>query len=244
MYDHIQSCKEILRHILYVSRLERILLAYKNLRGYKTDHLLSASLADRFDQIYATGVWINKPGQKSLSGLGSEAAVVKEIARPLSDRLRSLKAQSVLDVGCGDFRSFVDCQFNGHYIGVDIVDHLIEENSRRYGGPMREFRTLDAVLGPLPKADVVLLREVLFHLSFEDAKRMLRNVASSGAKYLIATNDKAIWFNSNISSGDFRRLNLMKSPFGLPAPSHEIDDCLVAPGRVLAIWNAECLPSF
>lgn len=206
--------------------------------------MVSANLEDRSHQIYATDAWINKPGQESLSGLGSEAAVVKEIARPLSDRLKSLNAQSVIDVGCGDFRSFIDCQFNGRYAGVDIVGDVIADNSRRYGGAMREFRRLDTVVGPLPKADVVLLREVLFHFSFKDAKRVLRNVTSSGAKHLIATNDNAIWFNSNISSGDFRKLNLMKRPFCLPPPCHENDDRLVARGRVLATWKVECLPSF
>ena len=149
---------------------------------------------------------------------------------------------AALDVGCGDFRSFRDCQFNGHYIGVDIVGDVIADNLNRYGGKTREFRKLDAVVGPLPEADVVLLREVLFHLSFEDAKKVLRNVTLSGAKYLIATNDGSIWFNSDISSGDFRILNLLKSPFCLPPPLHKIDDSLVAEGRILATWQVQNLP--
>jgi len=244
MYNHVQSMKEVLRHILHVSGLGSILRAYKALRGYKTDHLASTALEDRFRQVYATGVWVNKSGQESLSGLGSEAAVVNAIVPRLSNHLQSLQAQTLLDVGCGDFRSFRDCKFNGHYMGVDVVSQVIDDNVRRYGDKTREFLKLDATVGPLPKADVVLIREVLFHLSFEDAKRVLRNVTSSGSKYLIVTNDGAIWFNSDISSGDFRMVNLLKSPFCLPPPSHEIDDSLVAQGRVLATWKVQDLPCF
>lgn len=244
MYDHVQSIKEVLRHILHVSGLEHILRTYKKLRGYKTGHLGSASLEDRFHLVYENGVWLHETGQESLSGLGSEAEVVKAIAPQLSDHLSSLKAESIVDVGCGDFQSFKDCQFDGYYIGIDVVADVISNNLLQYKDKSREFRKLNAAVGPLPEADVVLVREVLFHLSFEDAKRVLRNIASSGARYLIATNDFSIWFNSDISSGDFRKLNLLKSPFRLPSPFHEIDDSLVAKGRVLATWKIQDLPVF
>ena len=102
--------------------------------------------------------------------------------------------------------------------------------------------TLDATRETLPRADAVLCREVLFHLSFKDIRSVIDNVRQSGAVYLIATNDSALKFNADIMSGDFRQLNLRKAPFMFPIPAYSTPDDGVSAGRMLAVWKVDSLP--
>jgi hypothetical protein len=125
------------------------------------------------------------------------------------------------------------------YVGIDVVPEVIEAN-RRFERPGVRFAVADAVTGPLPEADVVLCREVLFHLSFRDGLAALRNMRVC-APWLLVTTDTTIWFNSDVPSGDFRRINLQRAPYRLPAPHRTIPDKAVIPGRVLGLWRSKDL---
>jgi len=125
---------------------------------------------------------------------------------------------------------------------VDIVSGVIAANESAYHSDRRRFLVLDATRDRLPEADAVLCREVLFHLSFSDIWRVIGNLHNSGAKYLIATNDSGRTFNADILSGDYRMLNLHKSPFFFPPPLLSIPDDALASSRVLAVWNVTDLP--
>jgi hypothetical protein len=124
---------------------------------------------------------------------------------------------------------------NQQYTGMDIVPSVIEANKARY--PDRTFLCADATCDELPKADVVLCREVLFHLSFADARRLLDNVRRSGARYLLITSEDSTRLNFDIHSGDYRSLNLRRSPFKFPAPISTIQDTKVMSTRFLGLWK-------
>ena len=70
------------------------------------------------------------------------------------------------------------------YIGADIVEALPRENEKRFGGPQsnRRFVHLDLTRDPLPRADAVLCRDCLVHLSFEHIFRAIDNIRGSGAQ--------------------------------------------------------------
>jgi hypothetical protein len=129
-----------------------------------------------------------------------------------------------------------------NYIGVECVQSVIDLNTETHGSANRCFYALDATKDPLPLADTILCREVLFHLSFQDISALMRNLLASGATNLIATTDSFTDFNSDILSGDFRLLNLNKSPFCFPPADLWIPDDEVTPGRVLGVWNLSKLP--
>lgn len=84
----------------------------------------------------------------------------------------------VVDVGCGDFvassrlvdvsRSFVAC---------DVVPELIERNRRRFAREHLTFTVLDAIADPLPAGDVVIVKQVLQHLSNADVGAIVRKLA-------------------------------------------------------------------
>jgi SAM-dependent methyltransferase len=234
--------KELVRHAIAKTGLSGLYLRIRKAMGQNVDHLFAASLAERFSAIYKNRVWLNDRQSGSLSGLGSELESTKSIRQRIPDLLESLGSRVVLDVGCGDFNWMKEVQVRCTYIGADIVREVIEANSAIYGSQNRTFQVLDATCDPLPAADTVLCREVLFHLSFRDVWLLVENVRKSGASFLIATNDSALTLNADIVSGDCRTLNLQRPPFSFPSPVLAIPDDCVVPGRILAVWKVSALP--
>ena len=239
-WDHFQSAKEVAKHLIYKSRLNPLLDGLRRVRGHHVDHLSSSDLRQAFERIYASGAWRYGSEDASASGLGSEIGAASDIARRLPGVLEDLECRVLLDVGCGDWTWMREVDLPCDYVGIDVVPSVIAQN-RSHAREGVRFQTLDAVCEPLPQADVVLCREVLFHLGWEDGLRLLRNIKRS-ARWLLATSDTQIWFNSDIRTGDFRNINLQLGPYRLPPPSRVIPDDAVRPGRVLAHLPSQALP--
>ena len=89
------------------------------------------------------------------------------------------------------------------------------------------------------------LPDVLFgHLKLKDARQALRNIASSGSKYLLTTTFTARTANEELGLIFFRPLNLQKPPFSLPEPIEIIsEECTENDGafsdKSLALWRIE-----
>lgn len=197
----------------------------------------------RFGRIYTARRWAGG-GSETRSGAGSTLAATQGVRAQLPKIIEELGAEALLDVGCGDFNWMKEITLPCHYHGVDIVDAVIAENTARYARPGVSFSTLDAIKEPLPPGfDVVLCREVLFHLSFADGERLLRNVASSGAQYLLATTNTELQKNRDIVTGDYRGTNLERAPYSLPSPQGTIDDSAISQDRVLALWSVDDIRS-
>jgi SAM-dependent methyltransferase len=170
-----------------------------------------------FTEIYQSNYW---GGKESRSGIGSDTDQTKFLVTELSLLLKKLKVRSMLDIPCGDFNWMHKVEFDGFYIGADIVEPLIERNRELYNDPLREFTVLNIVEDKLPKVDLVFSRDCLVHLSNEEVFAALANIKASGSKYLLTTN--YFWHqrphNNNIKTGSWRRLNLHEGPFNLPFP--------------------------
>jgi hypothetical protein len=203
------------------------------------DELARLPLAERFDRIAQTNLW----GAQTRSGLGSELAATARLRAVLPSFLARHGVRSLLDVPCGDFGWLSTVDLGVSYIGADIVPSLVEENERRYGGPSggRRFLTLDLTKDALPRADLVLCRDCLVHLSFENVGRALANIRASGAKYMLTTTFLEHDANTDIEDGDWRMLNLERAPFNLPSPIDVlVEDCWEGDGaysdKALGLW--------
>jgi len=237
-----RNAKEVFRHLLLRSGLNRAYLAFRAAKGQNVQHLRARTLRDRFSTIYRNRVWLTGRPAGSLSGLGSELENTKAIRLRLPELLARLNTKTMLDVGCGDFNWMSQLELGCRYIGVDVVSCVIEQNIRNYAAANRTFFALDATTDPLPPADTILCREVFFHLSFADIWALIRNMRLSGVSTMFATNDAVTDFNADILSGDFRLLNLTKPPFCFPRSELSIPDDEVSPGRVLAAWRLSDVP--
>lgn len=213
--------------------------AHENFLAHR-EELIGLSLAERFDRIARSNLW---GADSSRSGLGSELAATARLREELPSFLERRGVRVLLDVPCGDFGWLSTVELSVAYIGADIVQALVDENERRFGGPSsgRQFLRLDMTRDVLPTADAVLCRDCLVHLSFENVFRAIANIRASGAQYLITTTFLDHEQNADSEDGDWRMLNLERPPFKFPPPSDVlIEGCREGAGayadKALALW--------
>ena len=162
--------------------------------------------------------------------------------KALAKYLKTLNVKVFLDAPCGDFNwmQHVELPEGDLYIGGDIVGRLIEDLQQAHGNPTRSFRKLDIVEGPLPKADLWLCRDVLFHLPNQEVITVLENFANSEIPYLLTTTYNFPKRNEDVRPGGFRFINLQLPPFLLPRPLSRITDFVAPePPRYLGLWSRE-----
>jgi SAM-dependent methyltransferase len=208
--------------------------------------LSALSLEERFARIYQTNLWSDS---ESRSGAGSSLDSTAQLRASLPPLLRILNARRLLDVPCGDFNWMSHVDLSGiDYIGGDIVEPMIEANRERYESATRKFIRVDLTSGPVPAADVIVCRDCLVHFSYANIVAAFRTVKASGAKHLLTTTFLDRQANKDIVDGDWRPLNLEKSPFLLPAPQTVIlENCTEEGGayadKALAVWRVSDLPT-
>jgi hypothetical protein len=198
------------------------------------------SLGDTFRHIYQTNHW---RGTNSVSGEGASRHQVQQIEAELPTLLKTLQVNTFLDIPCGDFSwmQFVNLPVS-LYIGADIITELIAENQKHYGTQNRQFITLDLTVDLLPSAELLLCRDCLVHFSFADIYRALNNIKKSGIAYLLTTTFPHCEENEDITTGDWRLLNLEKPPFNFPKPLQLVNEqCSEGDGQFrdksLGLWQ-------
>lgn len=237
----LQTAKEILRATL---NRAGVYDAVRRLRGKSLDHLEFSNLEDRFAHIYSTRMWALGDPDNPGSGSGSSLTATAKLRTELPGLLKSIGTRTLLDVGCGDFTWMRTVDLHAiDYVGADIVQSLIDENNVTYGGAGVRFICANAVSDELPDADTVLIREVLFHLSFDDVSAVLRNVLSKSRRFLLITTDRHNAFNADITSGDWRLLNFEAAPFRFPEPDLWVDEDSAVRNRRLGVWKADSIRS-
>lgn len=204
------------------------------------------SVRRKFSHIYQHNVF---GGTHSRSGEGSSLEQTETLRSELPRLMRELDVRSVVDAPCGDFFWMRHVELGvERYIGVDIVEELIARDREQFEGPGREFFCLDIIEDPLPRADLIFCRDCLVHLSFEQAKRALRNFKQSGAEYLLTTTFTGRDRNVDLVGRDlWRTLNLTLPPFNLPPPLRLINErCTEGAGayadKSLGLWRLRDLP--
>ena len=213
------------------SRFPKALTVYRN----ASQALTRPSLSTVFSEIYHTNAWQDP---ESVSGRGSTLARTKTIMSQLPALLQQLHADSLLDAACGDFNwmRYTDLA-NVSYVGVDIVPDLIRKNQQLYTEPGRvTFIVADITKDTLPRADAVLCRDCLIHLSYSRIKSVISNLKRTGAKYLLCTTHNTVNSNRDCPDGSWRSVNLQLEPFNFPEPLKLIVEDADA-GKCLGVWQ-------
>ena len=202
-------------------------------------------LITKFSDIYEENLWASN---ESRSGPGSEAHMTLSLRQLLPEVIAKYQIKKMLDIPCGDYswmKEVID-KSNVEYMGVDIVDSLINDLKHFYGRPNINFCVGDMRNMVLPQVDLVVSRDILFHLSYQDISKYLDNFLKSKSKYLLTTSYHSSFKfkNINIVSGDFRLLNLFEEPFNFPSvyleefaePPQDFN-----PSRSVIMWDAATL---
>lgn len=195
---------------------------------------------DIFSDIYKNEVWSLGNPATPQSGPGSSVEYTENLRAQLPAILKSFNVKTLLDAGCGDltWMRLLLNDLNIRYIGVDVVESLIEKHKIDF--PEVEFHVKDITTDSLPSADMMLCRDCLFHMSYDDILKTLRNFVNSNTPFLFTTSHITNDSNFDIATGGFRLLNLMASPFDFPEPLYTIYDTHDHhPPRNMAIWSRE-----
>jgi hypothetical protein len=143
-----------------------------------------------FSDIYAKEVWGKDASAPFSSGGGSSGSAAEQYVAFVADFIKSRSIESVVDIGCGDFRvgrSLMD-RLHGlpvQYHGIDLVGDLIDYNNRTFSNKYTKFSNLNAIAHDLPDADLCLIRQVFQHLS-NDAIIAILNKTKKYAFVIIA----------------------------------------------------------
>ena len=218
----------------------------RHLVSFDPDHFASLGagrppdVVERFRAAYASRLW---GGEETGSGPGSSLAQTEHLVRELPGLLERFEVGTLLDAPCGDLHWMQHVELGEiRYIGAELLPELVSENAERYAPLGWEFVTLDLTRDPLPEADLVLCRDCLVHLSFEDIDRVLANIRRSGARYLLATTFPDEQSNVDVVTGDWRPLNLELAPLDLGAPLDLLTEgCTEQDGafsdKALGLWD-------
>ena len=169
-----------------------------------------------FQGIYDSSGW-----GKGGSGQGSRLDVTQVYRDVVSCLIGSADVRSVVDAGCGDweFAQLIDWS-SVTYLGLDVVPSVIESNQNQFSSSKTRFECVDLGHATLPRADLLLCKDVLQHWPLEAVHGFLRRLRMR-FRYILLTNDvNSIHcadelLNGQIPLGSWRTLNLEKPPFRL-----------------------------
>lgn len=174
-------------------------------------------------------------------GSGSTMKYTEKLRGQLPAFLEKYNITSMLDAPCGDYSWMSNTALPAglKYTGGDIVAFMIEGNRERHPGV--DFRVIDLSQDALPDVDLLFCRDCLFHLAEADIRKVFSNIARSNIRWVLTTTYYPQYAsNQDITTGDFRPIDLLQAPFNLPDPVDSLDDGVE--GNVLrkmALWPRE-----
>jgi hypothetical protein len=142
-----------------------------------------------FDIIYKYNLWGTGSGTGSLSWNN------KEYVRFLQNTLDKYNIKTVVEIACGDYRLWSNIKYQGKYLGIDIVQSVIDNNTKKFGGENKEFINLNVLESPantnplLNSPDLVIIKDVFIHLPVSHIITMLESVNKMRPKYVLLCED-------------------------------------------------------
>jgi len=209
------------------------------------------NIENKFSEVYKNNLW---KGKESVSGTGSDKENTLILRTKLIELLNSLNIKILIDGACGDMNwmqyilAYIPTLKK--FIGMDIVPEIIKSNTEKHEYENKViFQCKDIINSYLPKGDLLLCRDCLVHLSFENILQFLNNFKKSKITYLLTTtfiNEGRINTDVIVNKGTWRPLNLQKPPFNLPTPDFILnEECTegnnLFTDKSLGLWKRENL---
>mmetsp|Transcript_21675 Transcript_21675/g.38081 ORF Transcript_21675/g.38081 Transcript_21675/m.38081 type:complete len:277 (+) Transcript_21675:1-831(+) len=198
----------------------------------------SPDLSDVFGKIYDEKLWGSGPEDGMGSGSGSSISNTDLLRRSLADFIQSKSIHEMYDIPCGTMywtRPFLNGIWQSDksftYVGMDVAKGVVNDLNRSIKDPRVSVLHRNVAAQGFEKVDVrdpehsmVMSRQMLQHLSDVDVCQALKNLFRIPAKYFLVDYFPEEVSNEDITSGEFRAINLQAPPFNLPVPEKILDD--------------------
>lgn len=190
-----------------------------------------------FTDIYITREW------GGWNGVGP-GSTEKDGAQPFIDYLQNFlnshpEITTVIDMGCGygELLKNIKWPEQAKYLGLDIVDRVIDFNQKHYVKKNIKFSKINKLQDLSKyKGDLLILKDVIQHWTTEQILYARDNIISN-FKYAIIVNNIYTKYptvvNSEISTGNSRPIDLKAKPFFMNPK--EIRDYALPPYRMKRI---------
>jgi hypothetical protein len=146
-------------------------------------------IQEAFDEVYKKGMW--KQGT-SPSGFGSEGLLADRYAEFVIAYAKKNGIRRVVDGGCGDFSigSRLAPNFD-QYSAFDVSSRIIAINKDRYADLCASGRVtfgfMDMTATTFPPTELILIRQVLQHLTNAQIQKILDNLEASTWRRVLIT---------------------------------------------------------
>lgn len=163
-------------------------------------------LSTTFTKIYDEDIWTGG------SGPGSRPENTIDYRNILINIIKKYNIKNVLDYGCGDWQFSHLIAWNeivDSYIGVDVVDSVIQNNIKTYETGKIKFFKIDNNFD-IPNVDLIICKDVFQHLPNEVVFKILNDMKQR-SKYMLITNDIRSLDNivHDCHAGEFRVINML-----------------------------------
>jgi SAM-dependent methyltransferase len=171
--------------------------------------------------------WSNG-GASPRSGAGSSLDSTAEIRAALPGLFERHDVKSFLDAPCGDWHWMSHVDLTGiDYIGFDIATSLIEANRAAHTRKGVQFDVADVTSDPLPKVDMMMCRDCLFHLKFWLRWEFFKGFLASGTPLLLTTFHHIAENKPLRNNGRFRKFDPTLPPFNFAPPIEVVHETVV-----------------
>lgn len=111
-----------------------------------------------------------------------------------------------------------------NYLGLDIVQEIVDNNNRLYSKANIRFAQHDIISNIPPVADLVICRDLLFHLTNDQQVAVINNFRAANIRYIITTTYPWVTANNDLTKEEkaaqwgFRQINVELAPINLGNP--------------------------
>ena len=172
---------------------------------------------NKFDEIYKQKIWSGKDGSVPLSGPGSLVESSLPVIDFINQGVANQQIGSILDLGCGDltYISTIEHINSGLllYTGVDVSDYILSENEKRY--PWFNGKRMDITKPQAFDADLIIIKDILFHLTNEQITALFNNLTASRFNFCIVTtmNNRSNVARKLDPKHNYANVNIRVAPF-------------------------------
>ena len=121
---------------------------------------------------------------ETYSGPGSLLENTDLLVENLNKFISEYNIKSIIDVPCGDFNymskvNLDNVDYNGYDISLKAINLCKNKNNKNN----INFKVFDITSEKLPYADLIIIKDLFLHLSYDFIQKSLNNVKESGCKY-------------------------------------------------------------